>query len=208
MITVIPGRKSAMAETITRRAALLAPMLLACMASARAAGATAKGAGMRGFDFDFTSIDGQPLPLAQYRGHPLLIVNTASFCGFTPQYEDLETLWRRYRERGLVVIGVPSNDFGQQEPGSAKEIKQFCESKFSVDFPLTDKEQVIGPQAHPFYRWIAAELGEGAAPRWNFHKYLIGPNGAIAGAWPSTVRPTDGLVTSEVEKLLAQKPAG
>jgi glutathione peroxidase len=166
-----------------------------------------KGGGMSAYDFDFTTIDGAPLPLAQYRGRLLLVANTASFCGFTPQYEDLEAVWRRYRDRGLVVIGVPSNDFGQQEPGSNGEIKQFCESRYDVDFPLTDKQDVVGPTAHPFFRWIAAELGEAGAPRWNFHKYLVGPDGALAGAWPSMVRPTDAAITREIERLLPAKAA-
>ncbi len=157
---------------------------------------------MSAYDFAFTAIDGQPLPLAQYRGRPLLLVNTASFCGFTPQYDDLEAVWQRYRPRGLVVIGVPSNDFGAQEPGSAQEIKQFCASRYAVDFPLTQKQQVIGAAAHPFFRWIAAELGEAGAPRWNFHKYLVAPDGSLAGAWPSAIRPTDRAVTDEIERQL------
>lgn len=163
---------------------------------------------MSGYDFSFTTIDGAGLPLAQYRGRPLLVVNTASFCGFTYQYEDLEAVWKRYRERGLVVIGVPSNDFGQQEPGSPKEIKQFCEGNYAIDFPLTDKQAVIGPNAHPFFRWIANELGDAGAPRWNFHKYLVAPNGMLVGAWPSSVRPTDAAITGEIEKALEAKPDG
>ncbi len=159
---------------------------------------------MQGYDFEFTSIDGEKLPLSQYRGHPVLVVNTASFCGYTPQYQDLEALWRKYRDRGLVVIGVPSNDFGEQEPGTAKEIKQFCEGNYAVDFPLTDKQEVIGAAAHPFFRWIAEELGDAGTPRWNFHKYLIAPDGSIAGAWPSRVRPTDKEITAEVEGLLTK----
>jgi glutathione peroxidase len=155
------------------------------------------------FDLSFTSIDGAPLPLARYRGRALLVVNTASFCGFTSQYADLQALWRRYRERGLVVIGVPSNDFGAQEPGNASQIKEFCQSRYGVDFPITGKQSVIGPQAHPFFRWIATELGEAGAPRWNFHKYLVGPDGLLEGAWPSSVRPTDDAVTDEIERLLA-----
>jgi glutathione peroxidase len=159
---------------------------------------------MQGYDFDFTAIDGADLPLSQYRGRPVLVVNTASFCGFTPQYADLEALWRTYSDRGLVVIGVPSNDFGEQEPGSAEEIKQFCEGTYAVDFPLTEKQAVIGETAHPFFRWIASELGEAGTPSWNFHKYLIAPDGSIAGAWPSRVRPTDKEVTAEIEELLAK----
>jgi glutathione peroxidase len=164
--------------------------------------------GMSAYDFDFVGIDGAKLPLSQYRGKPLLVVNTASFCGFTPQYEDLEAVWRRYRDRGLVVIGVPSNDFGEQEPGTASEIKQFCESRYDVDFPLTEKEDVIGPSAHAFFRWIADELGDAGVPRWNFHKYLVAPDGSLAGAWPSRVRPTDSEVVEEIERLLPAKAGG
>lgn len=158
---------------------------------------------MNAHDFSFTAIDGTALPLAAYRGRPVLLVNTASFCGFTPQYAELEALWRRYRGRGLVVIGVPSNDFGAQEPGSAQEIREFCQRNYAVDFPLTDKQTVVGAAAHPFFRWIADELGEAGAPRWNFHKYLIAPDGSLAGAWPSAVRPSDGAILAELEPLLA-----
>jgi glutathione peroxidase len=157
---------------------------------------------MNAYDFDFTAIDGKPLPLGAYRGRPLFLVNTASFCGFTPQYADLEALWRRYRARGLVVIGVPSNDFGEQEPGSAPEIAAFCRSRYGVDFPLTEKARVIGGDAHPFFRWIADTLGDAGTPRWNFHKYLVAPDGGLAGAWPSAVRPGDPAVTAEIEALL------
>ncbi len=160
---------------------------------------------MTAYDYTFAAIDGTPLPLAQYRGRPLLVVNTASLCGFTPQYADLEALWRRYGERGLVVIGVPSNDFGEQEPGTAAEIKQFCQSRYAVDFPLTERQDVIGPKAHPFFRWIAEELGEAGTPRWNFHKYLVDPEGGLAAVWPSTVRPTDHVVTDEIERLLPRE---
>src|SRR3954451_17736431 len=150
------------------------------------------------YQFEFTSIEGEKLPLAEWRGRPVLVVNTASFCGYTPQYRDLEALYRQYQARGLVVLGVPSNDFGEQEPGTAAEIKQFCETNYQVDFPLTEKYRVVGGGAHPFYRWVAVQLGEGAAPRWNFHKYLVGPDGQLAGAWPSSVKPTYNAITSEI----------
>jgi glutathione peroxidase len=153
---------------------------------------------MSAHDFSFTSLDGRKLPLGDYRGRPLLVVNTASFCGFTPQYADLEALWRRYRARGLVIIGVPSNDFGEQEPGSAQEIGEFCRSRYAVDFPLTEKQTVIGPDAHPFFRWIADTLGEAGAPRWNFHKFLVAPDGSLAGAWPSAVRPGDPAIIEQM----------
>jgi glutathione peroxidase len=154
------------------------------------------------YRFEFVSIDGEPLPLDAWRGRPVLVVNTASFCGYTPQYSDLEALWQLYRDRGLVVLGVPSNDFGRQEPGSAGEIKQFCATNYSVDFPLTEKNRVIGGEAHPFYRWVADNLGEAGTPRWNFHKYLVGPDGQLAGTWPAQVSPSDRRITDEIERLL------
>jgi len=157
---------------------------------------------MSAYDFSFRNIDSGDLALAQWRGKPVLIVNTASECGYTPQYAQLEALWQRYRDKGFVLLGVPSNDFGGQEPGSDAEIKSFCERNYKVDFPLTAKERVVGQSAHPFYRWIASELGEGGAPRWNFHKYLIGPDGAIAGTWPSRVDPTDPAITGAIEQRL------
>ncbi len=157
---------------------------------------------MTGYDFSFRKIDGGDLALSQWRGKPVLIVNTASECGFTPQYADLEAVWRRYRDQGFVLVGVPSNDFGAQEPGGEAEIKAFCQRNYKIDFPLAAKEKVVGPEAHPFYRWIVAELGEGGAPRWNFHKYLIGPDGAVAGAWNSRVSPSDPVIAREIEQAL------
>jgi glutathione peroxidase len=153
-------------------------------------------------DFAFVSIEGDPLPLSAFRGKAVLVVNTASFCGFTPQYQALAALWRRYRDRGLVVLGVPSNDFGQQEPGSAQEIKRFCETTYGVDFPLTDKVAVSGAAAHPFYRWALAELGAAAAPRWNFHKYLVSPDGRLVGWFPTRTAPDAPELLQAVEAAL------
>jgi len=158
---------------------------------------------MSAHQFEFQSIDREPLPLSGYEGRPVLIANTASECGFTPQYAGLQALWERYRERGLVVIGVPSNDFGEQEPGDEDAIRTFCESRYSVTFPLTAKQRVIGADAHPFFRWIEESVGEAATPRWNFHKYLVDARGALAGAWPSKVEPLDEEVVSAVEDALA-----
>jgi glutathione peroxidase len=154
-------------------------------------------------DFSFKTIDGAPMPLAQYRGKVMLVVNTASACGLTPQYEGLEALHRALGARGLVVIGVPANNFGAQEPGSNEEIKEFCTSKFDVDFAMTAKEDVIGADAHPFYKWVAGELGEGAAPKWNFHKYLIGKDGQVAGVFGSLVKPDADELTQAIETALA-----
>ena len=154
------------------------------------------------YDYVFEKIEGGALPMSQFKGKAVLVVNTASFCGYTPQYAGLEQLWESYRARGLVVIGVPSNDFGQQEPGSSREIRAFCDT-FAVSFPLSRREAVIGPQAHPFYRWVSAELGEGALPRWNFHKYLIDRGGALVGSWPSQVEPMAPEIRRAVEAALA-----
>jgi glutathione peroxidase len=153
-------------------------------------------------DFGFTTIEGQAMPLASFKGKAVLVVNTASFCGYTPQYQALEALWQRYRDRGLVVLGVPSNDFGQQEPGSAQEIKKFCEVNYGIDFPLAEKVAVKGAEAHPFYRWALAELGPAAAPRWNFHKYLVGPDGKLTAWFPTQAAPDSPDVIKAVEAAL------
>ncbi len=154
------------------------------------------------FDFDFKALLGGDLNLAQYRGKAVLIVNVASKCGFTPQYGGLEKLWQRYRDRGLVVLGVPSNDFGAQEPGSATEIQQFCAENFSVDFPLTEKVAVTGAAAHPLYKWFEAKLGDDGRPRWNFHKYLIAPDGHVVAGFSSRVAPDDPKLLKAIEDNL------
>ncbi len=171
---------------------------MAFLASVFAKPASAAGA----HDFTFTSIDGAPLPLATYRGKAVLVVNTASFCGFTKQYADLQALWERYRDRGLVVLGVPSNDFGGQEPGTEAEIKEFCQVNFDVDFPMTSKVSVRGNEAHPFYAWAAKELGFAAKPRWNFHKYLVTPDGRLADWFSTTTSPNAERVVRAVERVL------
>jgi glutathione peroxidase len=154
------------------------------------------------YDFSFNSIDGAPLPLSTFRGKPVLVVNTASKCGLTPQYEGLESLYRDYRDRGLVVLGVPCNQFAGQEPGSEAEIKAFCEVKFDVDFPMTSKVDVKGDARHPFYAWAEEKLGEGAVPVWNFHKILIGPDGEVVKAFGPRTEPEDESITSAVEAAL------
>ncbi|MEA2753884.1 MAG: glutathione peroxidase [Aliidongia sp.] len=159
---------------------------------------------MSAYEFSFKTIDDAPMPLAAYRGQVMLVVNTASYCGLTPQYEGLEALHRRLGHSGLVVIGVPANDFGMQEPGTADEIKNFCTTKFAVDFPLTAKERVIGEEAHPFYKWAATKLGDDAAPKWNFHKYLVGRDGELVGVFGSRVEPTAPDLVAAVEAALAK----
>ena len=155
-------------------------------------------------DFTFTSIDGAPMPLSQYQGKVVLAVNTASACGFTPQYDDLQALYESYQDQGLVVLGIPSNDFGGQEPLSADGIKEFCSVNFNITFPITDKTVVKGGNAHPFYQWAAEELGMIAKPRWNFHKYLVGRDGQLINWYASTTSPTSSKLKKAVEAALAQ----
>ena len=158
---------------------------------------------MSAHDYSFKTIDGGDLPLSSFKGKAVLIVNTASACGLTPQYEALEALYRKYRDKGLVVLGVPANDFGRQEPGTEAEIKQFCTLNYNVDFPLASKEVVVGEGAHPFYRWAASERGADAAPKWNFHKYLIGKDGAIKRVFGSRTVPDAPEVVAAIETALA-----
>ena len=159
---------------------------------------------MSAHDFEFTSIDGKRLKLSELAGKAVLVVNTASACGLTPQYRGLETLWETYRDRGLVVLGVPSNDFGAQEPGTEAQIKNFCSTKYNVTFPMTSKNAVIGAEAHPLYKWAVAQAGEAAAPRWNFHKYLIDGKGALAGVFGSKVTPDDPSLITAIEGTLGK----
>jgi len=178
--------------------ALLAAGIMLAMVHAPALAGPASA-----FEHEFEAIEGGKLPLAQWRGKVLLVVNTASFCGFTPQYEGLQKLWERYEAKGLVVIGVPSNDFGEQEPKAEAEILGFCKGAFGVTFPLTTKQVVKGPQAHPFYRWAREALGTAHAPRWNFHKYLVGRDGKPIAGYGSNVEPLSAELTKAIEAALA-----
>jgi glutathione peroxidase len=146
--------------------------------------------------------DEQPQNLCQYAGKVLLVVNTASYCGFTPQYEGLEALHAKYAGRGLVVLGFPSNDFGQQEPGSSREIADFCFNTYGVKFPMFAKSVVVGKQANPLFVSLAQVTGK--APGWNFHKYLIDRQGRVLGSFVSDVKPTDPALIAAIEKALAQ----
>ena len=152
------------------------------------------------FDFNFTSIEGNPMPLSEYEGKAVLVVNTASQCGFTPQYEGLQSLWDEYKDKGLVVIGVPSNDFGTQEPNKEGVIKEFCETTFGINFPMTEKNIVKGSHAHPFYQWAQGQTGK--FPKWNFYKYLIAPDGTVAGFYSSLTKPKSTKVIKAIEKIL------
>lgn len=152
-------------------------------------------------DFTFENIEGGALPLAQFAGRPVLLVNTASMCGFTPQYEALQDVWEQYRDRGLVVLGVPSDDFGRQEYKTSGEIKTFCEITYGIDFPMTEKVKVRGPDAHPYYQWVRSQ-GVLKMPRWNFHKHVIDADGNLVEWFASTTAPDSRKVTAIIEKLL------
>jgi glutathione peroxidase len=143
------------------------------------------------------------MKLSTWRGKALLIVNTASFCGYTKQYAGLQELWTRYEKAGLVVIGVPSNDFGEQEPKSEGEIKTFCQGAFGVTFPLTSKQHVVGPDAHPFYKWAADAMGPAGVPNWNFHKYLIGRDGRLLRSFSTKLPPMSDEITGRIDEALA-----
>lgn len=149
---------------------------------------------------DFASIDGGAYALDDWRGHPVLVANTASLCAFTPQYDDLQALYDRYRDDGLVVLAVPSDDF-RQELGSEAEVKEFCELTYGLDLPMTVIEHVRGPQAHPFYAWVEDQTG--FVPGWNFNKVLIGADGTVLGTWGSRPGPTSAAITGAIEAAFA-----
>lgn len=151
---------------------------------------------------ELSALDGSPLPLARFAGKPVLVVNTASECGYTGQYEGLEALHRTYAGKGLIVLGCPSNDFGGQEPGSPAEIRQFCTERFDVSFPLTEKVVTVpGPQQSPLYVYLGESTGH--LPGWNFCKYLVGKDGQVLGFWPSPVEPDDPALRLAIDKALA-----
>ena len=155
------------------------------------------------YAFSFAALAGGDIRLADFADRPLLVVNTASLCGYTPQYAGLQQLWSEFHDRGLMIIGVPSNDFGGQEPGGATEIAETAQHQYGVTFPIAAKAVVKGPNAHPFYKW-AAETRPKQVPRWNFHKYLIGRDGYIAEVFPETVEPSDTRVRTAIARVLAE----
>ena len=157
---------------------------------------------MNVFEYTFTSLGGGNLDLSKYQGQPIFIVNTASECGFTPQYQKLQQLWMEYKKSGLVVIGIPCDDFGHQEPGAEEAIAKFCETNYQVSFPLTGKYKVLGLEAHPLYLAIREEFGIDAMPNWNFFKYLFDRTGQLVEFWPSKVSPDDAMITHKIERNL------
>ncbi len=156
------------------------------------------------YSYSFKDINEEDMiNLSDYKGKTLVIVNTASLCGFTYQYDGLQKLYDDYKDQGLVVLGVPSNDFGNQESGTNSEVKEFCESTFSITFPLTEKNVVKGKDAHPFFKWSKKELGFiGGVPRWNFHKIIIGKDGNAIAGYTALTRPSSKKFISEIEKAL------
>ncbi|MBU2607360.1 MAG: glutathione peroxidase [Alphaproteobacteria bacterium] len=152
---------------------------------------------------EFTTIDGQPLDLAQLGAKAVLVVNTASKCGYTPQYAGLEELYETFRDQGFVIVGVPSNDFGGQEPGTEAEVKTFCQINYGVTFPLTKKYAVTGAEEHPFFLNAVATLGAAAQPKWNFHKVLTNGAGTPIKAYPSATKPADAELVADIEAALA-----
>ena len=154
------------------------------------------------YDLSINSIDGDEIKFSNFKEKSILLVNVASNCGFTKQYEDLQKLYELYKSNGLIVLGVPSNQFGNQEPGSEKEIKNFCEANFNITFPMTSKYDVRGNKAHPVYLWAKESYGNSAVPKWNFHKILIDKNGKIQDTFASFTNPMSNKIKKEIEKIL------
>ena len=153
------------------------------------------------YDFQFTGINGDIIKLSEYKDKVIVVVNVASRCGYTPQYEDLQSLYDNYKERNLIIIGVPTNNF-KQEPGSNEQIKDFCETNFGITFPMTEKINVIGTDSHPFYKWAKKDYGISAIPKWNFHKIIIGKNGKIEDTFASFTKPNSKKFIKSIEKLI------
>ena len=154
------------------------------------------------FDFRINSINDEEINLSNFKGKTVLIVNVASKCGFTKQYEDLQNLYELYKEKGFIVLGVPSNQFGGQEPSSEKEIKNFCETNFNITFPMTRKYEVKGENAHPIYLWAKSAYGKSAIPKWNFHKILINKKGQIVETFASFTNPMSKRIIKKIEQIL------
>jgi glutathione peroxidase len=188
---------------IDRRTIVTAALAaIAAPVSTRTALAQAAMSRITAYAFSFPALERGDIRLADYAGRPLMVVNTASLCGYTPQYAGLQELWTEFHDRGLTVIGVPSNDFGAQEPGGATEILQTAHGQYGVTFPIAGKAVVKGPNAHPFYKW-AADIRPKDVPRWNFHKYLIGRDGYIAEVFPESVEPLDTRIKTAIARSLA-----
>lgn len=178
---------------------------LTTLVCAYTASATADDAGTA-HDFSFAGITGDQVDLSSYAGNVLVIVNTASRCGFTPQYDGLQELWTNYRDQGVVVLGVPSNSF-RQELSSNEEVKEFCEVRFDLDFPLTGINAVRGDDSHPFYTWVRDTTGDSDFPSWNFNKVVVGPEGEILAIFGSRTKPTSQEIVDVIDQALAKDSA-
>jgi glutathione peroxidase len=154
------------------------------------------------YDFTLTGNDGKPMPMDQFKGKVVMLVNTASECGYTPQYEGLEAVWKANKDKGLVIVGVPSNDFGGQEPGSNAEIATFCKLNYGVTFPLADKSVVSGSSAIPVYKWANGKAGMLGSPKWNFHKYLFGKDGTFINWYSTATKPDGPKIAAALEAAL------
>ena len=153
------------------------------------------------FDFKINSITGDVIDLNDFRGKPVLIVNTASYCGFTKQYNDMQNLWDKYKDKGLIVLGIPSNSFNQEKTNN-DDVKEFCEVNFNINFPLTEITDVKGDNAHEIYKWAKDNYGKSAVPKWNFYKILINNEGKIEDTYASLTNPTSKKITKRIESLL------
>ena len=154
------------------------------------------------YDYKFNDIDGNELNLNKFKNKVIVVVNVASQCGFTKQYEDMQKIWDNYQNKGMIMLGIPSNDFGKQEPGTNKDVKNFCESKFGITFSMTEKVAVKGENAHPFYIWARENYGKSAIPKWNFHKIIIGKDGKILDTFASITNPSSTKFTKVIEDAL------
>jgi glutathione peroxidase len=203
MLATIPDHQDGTVQMIDRRSFVAAA--LGTIASpmvidfAVAQPATSQ---MTAYGFSFPALAGDDIKLAEFAGRPILVVNTASQCGYTPQYAGLQALWAEYKDRGLMIVAVPSNDFGGQEPGGASEIAETAQHQYGVNFPVAAKTVVKGPAAHPFYKWAAAARPNDT-PRWNFHKYLVGRDGYLADAFATSIEPTDTRIKTALARQLS-----
>lgn len=191
------------AEVADQRSAAVAAAVEEQRARFTAAPPVAQADPATAYQFEFTGLWTDRLPLTAFENEVVLVVNTASRCGFTPQYEGLQEIYSEYHDQGFEIVGVPSNNFAGQEPGSAQEIQDFCSLNYGVTFPMAGKTEVVGDQRHPFYAWAQTQLGDSAVPGWNFHKLLIGRDGRLIAAFPTRTEPTSEEVRAAITAALA-----
>lgn len=191
------------AEVSAERQAAVAAAVEAQRAAFAAAPDPAGADPSTAYQFAFAGLFTERVPMTAFEGEVVMVVNTASRCGFTPQYEGLQAIYSEYHERGFEIVGVPANNFMGQEPGSAEEIQEFCTLNYGVTFPMAAKTEVVGEARHPFYAWAETQLGEAAVPQWNFHKLLIGRDGRLIAAFPTRTEPTSEEVRRAIDAALA-----